>query len=803
MQLEHRNGVLAQRFIWPGKALLLIAIMFYAFAGFAVAQDEAPIVQDIKVVGNILTNTEDILYRMRTRVGKPLDRKVLDEDHKRLFEMGSFSDLQFHQEEVEGGIRLQVRVKEKAVIRRILIRGNSQVSTSQLNKQITCKVGELFDPGRANTDVRAIEKWYQDEQYYLANIRFLTEPFEDGVRLIYEIEERGRVHVKDVVFHGNNSITKQELLKHMETTPTTFFNRGRYDRKAFERDLERLRLLYQSRGFLDAVVTEAPFQTTSEEGKTRWQQQAFYVHINIEEGPIYRLGRVSFEITPLGEQPLHPEDKLRSLVESMPGQPYSPISTKEDEVRIRDFYGENGRSFTDVKSKRLLAEEGTVVDLVFQIKEREPVIVDQVQITGLNRVQERVVRREIEVFPGTAFNSQAMRETIKNINRLNFFEQLDPSSREYVKQSSDPNRVNVIIDVEEVKTSQLSAGVGLSSADGVVGSFGLKMRNFDRTDHPTSLRDLLTGQAYTGAGEYFAVNVAGGSRNKNLGVDFLNPWIFDRPVRFGMGGYFTEREWSSHDENRTGAYFLLGRKIFGKHWDISGKYEIQNVDINNLDSDVSDVLRAEEGDNWISKGSIKLAYDTRDSIFTPSEGWYASATQELAGGPFGGTKDFWRSRAEANYFYTLWKDKSKRPHVLALRSDVGTADAYGDDSEVPFYERYYAGGIGSLRGFDYHSVSPQDSAGDPIGGEAIATASVEYIFPLFANVVRGAIFYDIGSVGKDFDDWGNDWRHSCGAGVHLTTPLGPYPIVIYYTHPISTEEGDDTATVQFNIGAYF
>jgi outer membrane protein insertion porin family len=394
-----------------------------------------------------------------------------------------------------------------------------------------------------------------------------------------------------------------------------------------------------------------------------------------------------------------------------------------------------------------------------------------------------------------------MDETVKNLNRLNFFER--PIEWD-VKEGSSPERAKVVMDLKEKPTGQLSFGVGVSSNDGVVGSISVKQRNFDHTAHPKNLKELVSGQAYTGAGEYFSANVSMGSESTNLSVDYLDPWVFNRPLRFGTGAYYKSREWSSYDEERSGAYFVLGQSVFGKHWDLAGKYKLENIKITNLASDASPIVREEEGNNWISRVELKLTYDTRDDIFEPTEGWYAYASQELAGGILGGSKDYWRTHLSANYFWRIFEDSKKRAHVVAFRGELGWADAYGDDSKVPFYDRWYAGGIGSLRGFDYHSVSPYDTSGDAIGGEQITTASVEYMFPIFAKLVRGSVFYDMGTVNAKCDaDLTNQLRTSTGFGVHVKTPLGPMPVRIYYTKALDEEEGDETSNIQFTFGAWF
>ncbi|MCX7934317.1 MAG: hypothetical protein N3A66_03555, partial [Planctomycetota bacterium] len=249
--------------------LFLVCLCFTAKGEEPQAQEKekpaasGPVVKkiDVSFVGGSVTTTPDkVKAMMGTREGQPLDENVLDEDHKRLFKMGIFEDVQIKKEEAEDGVRLSVILREKNVIRRIIFRGNQQVKAKKLQDLIQSKVGERFDAGVVNSDRRKIEDWYHEEFYYFAKVETTAEPFEDGIRLVFEIDEGGRLYIRDIIFRGNHSFSKKELLKYMETRPSTFFTRGRYDRATFEKDLHRLQLFYQSKGYLDVKVMERPFQ---------------------------------------------------------------------------------------------------------------------------------------------------------------------------------------------------------------------------------------------------------------------------------------------------------------------------------------------------------------------------------------------------------------------------------------------------------------------------------------------------------------------------------------------------------------
>ncbi len=767
--------------------------------GLAGENAAAPVVSRIDVRGCVTLTPEQVKYKMGTREGQPLDRQILDEDFQRLFKMGIFDDVQIKEEALPDGVRLIVLLREKDLIRRISYRGNTQIREKRLAELIKTKVGDRFGPGQVNLDARAIEDWYHQEFYYFAKVEPKAEPFEDGVRLIFDIEEGGRMAVRKIVFRGNQNVTNKEMLKFMETKQGSFLSRGRYDRRTFEKDLERLRMLFQSKGFLDVQVTEQPFEITANVPKSRWQRREAYIHIDIDEGPRYKVGRVEFAGNELVDT-----ETLRSVVGTMPGEYFSPVTAQKDADTIRDVYGRfpSSRYFTRVRPERVLTEDEAVVDVVFNIQEGEEVSVEDVQILGLTKTQDRVVRREVAILPGEKIDSDKINETKRRLKNLGYFK--DETLAVDVKEGSASDRSKVVVDLEEVSTGRLQLGAGVSTRESFIGSIQLKQHNFDLADKPESWKEFFTGKAFTGAGQDFRINLSKGSKTSEYGFDFLNPWIFDKPISFGLGASYSTNEWDEFDEERLGGYLSLGRKLWLDDLKGTITYKGERVNMDNFDDNVSNEIKADGGETWITRAILNVTYDSRDSRFDPTKGMLLSATQEIASDWLGGERNFWRSFLEGQYFHPIFKDKQNRPWVLALRGEIGACESYGGDERVPVYERMYAGGIGSIRGFGYNQLSPRDENGDEIGGKLRSTGTVEFFMPVWEEVVRMSVFYDAGAVWADLDGADDDaFRSSAGVGVHLKTPLGPMPVRIYYSQALNKVDGDDEKTIQFTFGALF
>lgn len=812
----YRGGVEKQGI----RAMILLGLIWGGIVAFGKSGEDAskpaPTVVQIVVQGAITHPVHEIKAKMGTREGRPLSQQVLDEDFQRLFNMGTFADVQIKVEEVEGGVKVIVLLREKNVIRRIVFRGNKQVKTKRLMDLIKSKVGGRFDEGQANRDARAIEDWYKDEFYYFATVNFEKEPFEDGIRLVFNVDEGGRMYIRSITFRGNYSIPDKTLLKYMETKPGTWLTRGKFNRRTFEKDLERLRLLYQSRGYLDVKITERPFQITANTPQNRWERRDAHIYIDIEEGPQYIVGTVKFEGNKLVD-----DEALRKVIQTTPGEVFSPLVAQDDADLIRDIYGKypSSRYFTKVRAERVLTERENIVDVVFYIEEGDEVIVEDVVILGNKKTKDHVFRREITVLPGEKIDSEKVNESKRNILNLGYTK--PESTRIEVKEGSAPNRGKLIVDVEEAPTGKLSLGAGISSAETFVGTIELSQRNFDYADWPESFKDFITGNAFVGGGQKFQAKVSAGTSSRNYSLDWMNPWIFDRPIRWGFGVYSKLREWDLYDEKRVGGYTTIGRRLFIKNLDGSITYRIENLALTDFDEEkVSPLIANEKSDMTLSRLVFNLTYDTRDNVFDPTEGVRLSGTHENVGGIVGGDRDFWRQFWEANYFQPVFINKATRMNperpwfwgtwYFGLRAELAAADRFGDTKAVPVAEKLYAGGIGTIRGFDFHSISPRN-VGDEVGGLTRQTNTVEFFMPVYEKMIKLSAFYDVGGVWADtysFEDdsagyaeGGSGWRSSAGLGFHIKTPLGPVPIRLYWVHALDKEKGDDLESFQFTFGA--
>jgi outer membrane protein insertion porin family len=360
--------------------------------------------------------------------------------------------------------------------------------------------------------------------------------------------------------------------------------------------------------------------------------------------------------------------------------------------------------------------------------------------------------------------------------------------------TQNPDVVNVLVRVEEADTTNLILGAGISSNSGLLGNISLVQRNFDLADWPKSAQDFWRGEAFRGAGQLFQIVLEPGTELQRYRIDFRDPHVADSDFSLSTSLFFFDRTRDSYDERRIGGNIGFGREL-AEDLTAYMNLRLENINIRNIDADAPRDVFDVQGSSGLTSVEVGLVKDTTDSILFPSEGYRLSGSIEQAGA-LGGNYTFTRAVADGRKYWTVTRDVLDRRSVLALHGRVG--NIFGD---APIFERFFAGGQGSLRGFRYRGVGPHknDTA---VGGDWIALASAEYSFPIFEKSLSGVLFIDTGTVEKRMSF--GSWRASAGFGVRFTVPFfGPVPFALDFGFPIAKQKGDDTEIFSFSIGTSF
>lgn len=718
----------------------------------------------IKVKGNKAISSATILSKIKSKPGDVFSQDQLNADLKRLFSLGFFTDISIETEDYEKGVAVTFVVSEKPLISSIIFIGNRALRSEKLKKEMKSAENEMLDETKLHTDIEAIKSMYKKRGYQLVEVNYKIEldKQKNSAKVVITIDEKTRVKIRRLNFVGNKNISSKKLLKSISTRPDTLFTSGYFKDEVFQTDLEKLKALYENLGFLDAKISH---KIQYDKAK-RWMD----LTIETEEGKKYIVGDIFIK-----GNVIFPEKELRLRLKMVSTQAFSQTGLRMDIANLQQFYYQKGYMKADVGGSSALNPQTGKVDITYTIVENELIYVDKIKIKGNLKTKDVVIRRELRTFPNERFDGDKLRRSKERLYNLGYFEEVTFDT----EPGTAPNKENLVVTVKETKTGEFSFGGGFSSVEQLVGFVSITQKNFDLLNFPTFTGD---GQKLRLMGEFGTI-----SRNYELG--WIEPWILDFPLLFGFDAY--QRIHSrrtglgyGYDEDRKGGDIRFGKEITD-YLTADLFYIREDVKITDVASNASADLIAEEGKNRISKTLFKLTQDKRDSVFNPTNGYLASSTVEYAGGPLGGTKDFVKYTANTGLYFTHFEKL-----VLELEGLAGIADAFGNSTKVPIYERFYVGGANSIRGYRERRVGPKDpSSDDPIGGEAILLGNAEYTFPLYENVLKGAVFYDIGNVWSKWDDIGtHGFKSGTGAGIRVKTPIGP--VRLDYGYPLSKVPGE-------------
>ncbi len=724
-------------------------------------------IAEIKIQGNSAVSTTTILSRLKIKPGDIFEESALNKELKRLYAMGYFADVFVETEERTEGISIKFTVVEKPAVGKIVFRGNNRIKEGKLSKKVSIKEGDMLDFNVLSQDVSEITKHYTEEGYGRIKIDYKIEddPETGKATVVFVIDEGLPIKIKSIKFEGNKAIPNNELEKYMSTkTEWWFIRKGAFEQEKFESDLERIKTLYRTKGYLDVrIETKLEYSENGEE---------LFITVIVDEQRQYLVGdmTVSGELT-------FPEQAIREKIKLKSGDAFDYGKIKEDIEEIRAEYYRKGYMNAEIDLGHKYNPSTQRMDIKYDIKSHEEVYVGKINVLGNTKTKDKIVRRELRVYPGEIYDGDKIKKSKERIYNLGFFEDVYfetvPSDQKNVKDLN--------VTVKETKTGEFSFGGGYSSVDAFIGFVQIRQKNFDILNFPT----------FTGSGQDLVLRGELGSARSNYLLSWTDPWIFDYPLLFGFDVYRQEHQkfgtsGYDYDERHTGGSLRLGKDLTD-NLKTGLIYNLEEVKISDVPDDSSQDLKDEEGENMVSRMTWNMEYDTRDNIFSPTKGLVSGIAVENAGGFVGGDKDFVKLYGHSAFYFSIFDTL-----VLELKGRSGIVENYGDTKKVPIYDRFFAGGARTIRGYKERAVGPRDSAntGLPVGGEAMVIGNAELVFPIFKNIIKGAVFYDIGNVMETYTDIFTDTAYKMGTGVGLRvkTPIGP--IKLDYGYPLSDNHNE-------------
>ncbi|MFH1189284.1 MAG: outer membrane protein assembly factor BamA [Candidatus Omnitrophota bacterium] len=746
-------------------ALVILAVLVAAAMWPVFAQtSEGKTITAVKVENNKAISAEIILSKVKTKAGDPFNQEVINEDLKRLYATDYFTDVSVDVRETAGGVEAIFLVEEKSVIEDIDFKGNAAFKAPKLKSLLKSKPNEMLNLAVLAQDVAEIRDFYSKKGYPFAEVKYEINVDKDTgkARVTITIDEKTRVKVTAIEISGNKAIKTGEIRKVLSTKPAWLFNPGVFKDEVLQEDLERIKSLYDDIGYLDAETV--PDLQYSADGQT------LKIVISVKENKQYMVGDI--KIT--GDLVL-PEKDVRSRITLKSGKPFSNRALRQDSSEIKQLYYNHGYMNAIVDVERNFNDATGNIDIAFNIDGKEPVYVGMINIHGNMKTREIVVRRELRIYPGEKFNGDKIKRSKERLYNLGYFENVSFDT----EPTETPDIQNLIVTVKETKTGEFSFGGGYSSVDMLVGFVEITQRNFDIMNFPT----------FTGGGQNLTIKAELGMVRSDYNISWTDPWIFGMPYAFGFDLYRAAHArkndigWA-YDETRTGGDVRLGKDFTDE---IRGllTYRLENVKISNLADSATEELSKEVGSNYISSMTFDLTYDTRDNIFVPTSGFIVNGSIEDAGGIFFGDRDYVKGTGMAAYYHSFFEKV-----VLELKARGGIAGAYGDSDEVPIYERFFAGGANTIRGYRERRIGPRASD-QSIGGDSIIVVNAEATFPLYEKILKGAVFYDFGNVWAKSGDFlvGGDYKSGAGVGLRVKTPIGP--VKLDYGFPLVNNYDDE------------
>jgi len=742
------------------------------------------IISSIRTAGNRSVSSSAILAKVRSRVGQLFDSEMAAEDAKRVAELSGVGYCYYNTAVVDDKVQLTFVVVEKNIVRSIVFSGNLEYKDRTLQKKVDLKLGDYLDPLIAETGRKNIVDFYHKKGFAFVSVVLDREKLSSG-KVLYTINEGPRVRIVSVRFSGNSAVKTKELRSVVKTKKSKFFVFPRYyvDEKVTA-DVTRLENAYYERGFLDAKV-----KLTKEFSKDR---RKVWITFNINEGTVYTVEKILITGNKYFE-----EQKLRSELGFTVGTVYNERKAKAAAKQLLKSYHEVG--FIDAKvsqNLRFVSAQSVVVE--YAITEGERFRIGRINITGNEQTQDRVIRRILDEYdfqPGDWYNADLARGDGSGYLEKLIRRSIYAETATVTPSGKKPEVRDAQVNVAEGRTGAVLLGAGVSTDSGVIGQLVFNQRNFDISDWPESFGEFIKGEAFKGAGQNLRIALEPGTQVSQYSVSFREPYFQDKPTSLEVTGSSYERGRESFDEKRQRGYVEF-EKRFKNRWRRRLSFRAENVDVGDVDLGAPTEIKDVQGNNALFGIGVGIGRDMRDDKFTPSKGYAFDAGYEQVGGDF----TFGILTGTYRRYTTLYEDLAERKTILATKLHAATT--VGD---APPFEKFYAGGQGSLRGFDYRGVSTRGrntltgKVDDPIGSDWIFLANAEVTVPLARESINGLFFVDSGTI----DSGG--YRAAVGTGIEILIPqwFGPVPMRFEIAAPVMKDDEDETQVFSFSVGRLF
>ncbi|MBF0381263.1 MAG: outer membrane protein assembly factor BamA [Magnetococcales bacterium] len=732
------------------------------------------IIASIRVEGAQRIDTDTVLSYIELAEGDEFSVKSVRASVKALYETGYFKDIAFNREDNV----LVVVVKENPIVNDITFSGNKNLSDEDLEEIIKLQPNTIYTRSRTKQDLALLQQAYRSKGMFLAKIDIEVDKKDNNqVNLVFKIKEGDKSTVREVRVIGNKNISDEKLLDDLMIQATDWLSwytdDNTYEQEKLYFDQSQIKNIYLDAGYINVSVDSSIAELTPD-------RSAFIVTHTVREGKRFRLG----DITLQGNFDELPEEELYKELTIAEGEWYSRQQIKFSINKLNDRIGDFGYAFLKINVATDADTNSQIVNLAFNINKGRRVYVNRIKISGNTRTRDEVIRRKVSMVEGDIFSASNLRRTRARINSLNFFKNIKITN----PISSDPDKVDLNIEVEEKPTGAFTVGAGYSSAEGFLATASVSQNNF------------------LGRGQKLALSFSLSADTQNYNLSFTEPYFLGKNLSAGFDIFKRTTEptsSSSYETDRVGVGARLGFPISHNLYN-TVSYRISKVEVNNTGTSFSRLIQAQADSSPYLQSMISnaLSWNNVDNNLTPTSGRIHKLFTDFSG--LGGDVKFARLVSEHQLYWPISDNKKWVGH---LTGRVGyTQGILGED--LPIYERFQLGGTGSIRGFKRGGLGPRTNLNEAYGGTMYELANAEIIFPIYGLTekgVSGFIFTDAAhlhdpDLPSDVTD-DETVRASIGAGISWNSPFGPLKMI--WATPLIEGDNDQTRIFDFSMGAAF
>ncbi|WP_027184302.1 outer membrane protein assembly factor BamA [Desulfovibrio inopinatus] len=701
---------------------------------------------EIDVEGNDILDKDVVLLKIKSQVGDRYDPRQVNDDLKRLYKLGYFDDVQVRTEDIAGGTKLIFVVSEKPRIQAISVIGAGDIDKDDILEVMNTKTGSVLNLDVLADDLNKIRDLYRKEGYYKVDVTYELEAADARrARLNIVVRDAKKLYITNITIEGAKQIDPDDLKSELSLSERDFLSwilgTGVLKEELLERDAAAIEAYYANRGFVDARVGQ-PRVDIADDG--------IHITFPVQEGERYRVGSVAFRGDLLEEDKAFMEyihfDEL-----SDDGSFFDRSVLRDDINMLTELYADYGYAFADIDVELEKNEAEKKINITYVIDKGRKVYIRRVLIEGNEKTRDNVIRRELKLADGQMFSGSKLRRSNERLEKLDFFEKIDIEP----VPTDNPAEVDMLVKVKDKNTGSIAVGAGYSTSDSVFVGGTITERNLFGKGYSARFGGMFSG------------------RTQRFQFNFTNPRLYDSDLTVGLDLYNHYRKFDDYKKDTVGGALRFAYPV-GEYTMLDLVYRLDWYNIYDTNPYASSVIVESSGEHWSSSLYLAATRDTTDSATKPTKGTINELSFQFAGGVLGGDDAFIKPGFTSNFFYPLFWDSvfHWKGHAAAIFDNTS--------GSIPVYERFYLGGIKTVRGYEADKISPRDPwTGERIGGTREFYTNFEWIFNISkTHGVQGVTFFDMGSAWDDND--GFDLYKGVGVGLRWYSPMGLFRVEYGY-----------------------